>query len=647
MKSKSGSGDEKWRRGLPWKPIPISLTIAGCFAGLVFITVFIVLWIQFSANRKNTFDLLRRLTTAYTDLFETRLRGLLDPVEEQAEFIAHQIRIGAFDISDRSRLGALLTGAMAATPQISGIYTWDAQLQQYGFERPPGGRIQLRQNDHSADPFIQKAVAEIQKAKDAYWGELVFREGETFINLRQPLHHDGKFIGFLGIGVTISKLSEFTTQSWEVGDRLSEVTAFVLYGRDHVLAHPLLISTHPDQSSDKPAVAISRLGDKVLVNIWKGLPVSSDNLKSSQTKVLRVRADSQEYFVLYRWINDYGQVPWGIGFWIRQQDTMGELQRLRISGVAGIFALLVAVISAMALGRSIAKPIKRVATGAVRIGEMDLTHVEELPPSAIRELNEQASGFNAMLAGLRFFETYVPRSLVKRLIRRERDQGIASEERELTVMFTDIAGYTSLSEGKPASEIADFLNNHFTLLAKCVEAEGGTIDKFIGDALMAFWGAPNEQTDTAPRACRAALAMAKAMEEDSAQRQKDGLPPVRIRIGIHTGPVVVGNIGAPGRINYTIVGDTVNTCQRLESLSGELEWKGAAAILISGATAALSGRGFLHRSGRNLRSQRKKREGGSLSALIYLGGFIPIYFPDNSLFFPVPFFGNFFKALEL
>jgi class 3 adenylate cyclase len=154
---------------------------------------------------------------------------------------------------------------------------------------------------------------------------------------------------------------------------------------------------------------------------------------------------------------------------------------------------------------------------------------------------------------------------VTRLIRAGDAGTIRPEARELTVMFTDIAGFTAMSETRPAPEVADFLNEHFALLGACVEAEGGTVDKFIGDALMAFWGAPETQTDTAPRACRAALAIARAVDADNARRTAAGRPAIRIRIGLHSGPVVVGNVGWPGRINYTIVGDTVNTCQRLEA----------------------------------------------------------------------------------
>lgn len=312
----------------------------------------------------------------------------------------------------------------------------------------------------------------------------------------------------------------------------------------------------------------------------------------------------QRYVATYKWIDGYGRKPWAVGAWIAAEDVTGELRRLLRAGVAGLVVALLAIAAAVVLGRLVARPIRRLAGGAARVGALDLAHVEALPPSRIKELNEQARAFNTMLAGLRSFETYVPRTLVNRLIGRGETREVASAEHDLTVMFTDVAGFTSMAEGRPASEIAGFLNEHFAMLGACVEAESGTVDKFIGDALMAFWGAPEPQEDSAPRAYRAALAMARAIEADNAKRRAAGRDPVHVRIGIHTGPVVVGNIGWPGRINYTIVGDTVNTCQRLEALGksidrGQAAERGqAATILLSGATAGHLDGGFeLRRAG--------------------------------------------------
>ena len=140
---------------------------------------------------------------------------------------------------------------------------------------------------------------------------------------------------------------------------------------------------------------------------------------------------------------------------------------------------------------------------------------------------------------------------------------MTSTASDLALMFTDIIGFTKMSEHMAPGEVAKLLNGHFAIVNECIEAEGGTIDKFIGDAAMAFWGAPDAQSDPAARACRAALAISRRMEVAG--------PDVRIKVSIHTGPLIVGNIGAPGRINYTVVGDTVNTCSRIEDVCDSID----------------------------------------------------------------------------
>ena len=137
-----------------------------------------------------------------------------------------------------------------------------------------------------------------------------------------------------------------------------------------------------------------------------------------------------------------------------------------------------------------------------------------------------------------------------------------------------------------ARETADLLNQHFALLAKCVEREEGTIDKFIGDALMAFWGAPDRQPNQVDRAVRAVCAMAQTVQEDNVLRRGQGLVPIRMRMGLHSGPAVVGNIGAPERMNYTAVGDTVNTAQRMEGLGKEVAPDAEIVVLASEAIVA-------------------------------------------------------------
>ena len=210
--------------------------------------------------------------------------------------------------------------------------------------------------------------------------------------------------------------------------------------------------------------------------------------------------------------------PGSSGRTVPADQVNAELRRLVLSWVAGLGVLVVSIIAAVVLGRALARPIRRMAVSAAQVGALELGRVQPLPPSPIRELHDQARAFNTMLAGLRWFETYVPRSLVRRLMASGAGGHLASTERELTILFTDIVGFTTLSEAMPATETAALLNDHFALLGACVEAEGGTIDKFIGDALMAFWGAPDEQADSAVRACRAAQAMVEAVAVDNGRR---------------------------------------------------------------------------------------------------------------------------------
>ncbi|TAJ30010.1 MAG: adenylate/guanylate cyclase domain-containing protein, partial [Reyranella sp.] len=144
---------------------------------------------------------------------------------------------------------------------------------------------------------------------------------------------------------------------------------------------------------------------------------------------------------------------------------------------------------------------------------------------------------------------------------------------------------TTQAEELPEQETADMLNHHFALLGACIEADDGVIDKYIGDCVMAVWGGISKMEDHADHAVHAALEMARVVREDNAQRAAAGQAPVRLRVGLHSGPVVVGNIGAPGRVNYTVVGDTVNVAQRFEQLGKEFMREGEDVIvLVSGDT---------------------------------------------------------------
>ena len=294
--------------------------------------------------------------------------------------------------------------------------------------------------------------------------------------------------------------------------------------------------------------------------------------------------ETGRFLVVSAQMTDFGRIPWTLGVYAPAAQLAAPVRRLAASIAIGVLLIILSMIAAVILSRRIAAPVKTIAAAAGKVGDMNLDVIKPLPASHITELNDQARAFNQMLDALRWFETYVPRRLVSRLISAQAGAPVKSDEMELTVMFTDIFGFTAMSESLPASTTAELLNQHFTVLNRCIEETGGTLDKYIGDAVMAFWGAPDHQDDHAERACRAAVKIAAALSTAD--------QPFRLKIAIHTGPLIVGNIGAPGRMNYTVIGDTVNVCSRIEELAGELDGGGIVEVLLSAETAALIGTEF-------------------------------------------------------
>ncbi len=180
------------------------------------------------------------------------------------------------------------------------------------------------------------------------------------------------------------------------------------------------------------------------------------------------------------------------------------------------------------------------------------------------------------------FSRYVSSSLVEIISSQPERLRLGGEEVELTVLFADLAGFTGISEGLAPERLILLLNEYFTTMTDIILERRGTLDKYIGDAIMAFWGAPLSLPNHASWACEAALAMRQALHPLQKAWQERHLPLLEVRIGLHSGPAIVGNVGSRERFNYTVMGDTVNLASRLEGVNKIYGTK----ILISDATYA-------------------------------------------------------------
>ncbi len=557
--------------------LTITVSIAVSVSMLVIISLATVIFLQWQASRKNTTEMMGAVSWLILEFMEQGIASHLQPTADQLEVIANEFTDGRYDLNDRPAMLKAFRNSVSGLPQIASLGFIDTDAHGLGVRWEDGERAAIDAS-FASRPDIVEIVNIAGKSKQPFWGPLVFSENRVLVNRLHPIYAKGVYKGVLFSAVTVDHLSDLVGDLGDVFD----TTAFVLYGKDHVLAHPNLQSFHPDQSVETPLVKLGRAGDPIMAEIWRGRDFPLIEARDESLGIREVSFGNENYVIIYRKIQKFGDQPLYVGAWFEIARIDQAFQRLKTSLFFSLALFAVSIIAAVILGRVVGRPIRRLARSAMQIGELKIDNVERLPASRISELDEQSRAFNAMLSSLKAFETYVPRTLVERLLNRGEAETMISEERELTIMFTDIAGFTSMSENMPAQEVADFLNEHLALLGTCVEQQDGTIDKFIGDALMAFWGAPDVQGDTTHRACRAAMAMKQAIEQDNVKRKNNGLAAIRVRVGIHVGPVIVGNVGWPGRINYTIVGDAVNACQRLEALGKEFDIGEDVTVLVSG-----------------------------------------------------------------
>jgi adenylate cyclase len=286
--------------------------------------------------------------------------------------------------------------------------------------------------------------------------------------------------------------------------------------------------------------------------------------------------------------------------------------RGRLLLYAGLLVVAVLVGGALTL-RALRRGIGQVVGQSRQIGAFDFG--ASPARSGFAEVNAALGSLEVAKAALRALGRYVPIELVRLLFKDGKEPELGGAPREVSILFSDIEGFTTFSERLPPDELARALGQYLAVMTDVIRAEGGTIDKFIGDSVMVLWNAPLDVPDHAARACRTALAARAALAALYASSAWEGRAPWVTRFGLHTGTVLVGHFGAPDRMAYTALGDGVNLASRIE---GQNKAYGTT-ILASEAARAAAGEGFVFVR-RDRVAVKGKSEAVELHELIGLAG---------------------------
>ena len=250
------------------------------------------------------------------------------------------------------------------------------------------------------------------------------------------------------------------------------------------------------------------------------------------------------------------------------QDEFLEVvyENQRVALLVGLALLVLAIGVGGTIARQIAGPLRAVAEDLRRVGEFELSATLS-PRSFVRETVVVSDAVDRMKASLRSFGHYVPIQVVNELLQSGQEARLGGESRRLTIFFSDIVGFTGISEQMEPDELVEHLAEYLDAMTEIIQEHQGVVDKFVGDGIMALFNAPRALPEHPAAACRAALRSQACLRELAERWRARGRPVLRARIGIHTGDAIVGNVGTPDRFDYTVMGDAVNLASRLEGLN--------------------------------------------------------------------------------
>jgi adenylate cyclase len=393
---------------------------------------------------------------------------------------------------------------------------------------------------------------------------------------------DGTTRGVLAADITLERIS--STVSGLAADGNEQL--FLFYGDGALIAHPdfdELIGKGP-WDADAPL----SLPDIRTLTLPPAQAMVAEFRRSGEFGLKTLDVQGLPYLAT---VISLGDSPVRMALALPQSNFTAGLETIGRDGALislAILALSIPVI--VVIARRFSGPLAALAAMTDRIARFDLREPDS-QPSIIAEIAQLGASMARMRSAFAQVAKFVPKSLVQDLVRSGARTEVGGERRTISVLMTDVKDFTTIAESMSAEDLMTQMSEYFEVVVSVVLQNGGTVDKFVGDAVFAFWNAPLSQDGHEAMACRAALQARHASNALNAQWKARGQHDWFTRFGVHVGDAVIGNVGSSDRLDYTAIGDTVNMGSRLEGLNKVYGTQ----ILLSGAAEAKVNDAFLCR----------------------------------------------------
>jgi len=595
-----------------WLQRTFKLDIVLVFSSLIIVTMSAVIGFTYVQNRKDTLRLANRVMDQTAQAVIKNTTEFMRPAQTVAELSAELLASGSSNAIPGSDLERYFLKILESHPQIGLVYFGDesgnfleasrdftngtlfthyidrgrSPPKESHFYRDEAGQIARRteSEDVQYDPRVRPWYKGARDTKAAYWTDIYIFNSPVVpgITAAYPTFGPGggPLRGVVGADLTLFQLEDFLG-----GLSISERgVAFLMDERGQLIAFPGKSTVTTDANGEVRPMLASEMNDP-----WVTAAIRAYTDRNEKRFEFEHEGETTIAFVA-PFPQSFSK-PWNTVVLVPADDFLGPIKRNSAHTVAiSLGILLVAVYLGLLFAKNIARPVEYLTEEVKQIRDFELGERIQVK-SYIHEIQLMAAAINSMKNGLAAFRLYVPADLVRQLIRSGEEATPGGQERELTVLFTDITNFTSIAEEMTAREIMVSLSEYFDAISAIISEEKGVIDKYIGDSVMAFWGAPLANEQHALSACRAVLRAMQALDTLDATRRERGGRSFHTRFGVHTGFAIVGNVGSRERLNYTALGDNVNLANRLESVN---KYYGTHAI-ISQSTYRYVRHGFICR----------------------------------------------------